>query len=1077
MDKNCRNFMRLFQTRFYFWIMVVLFALLTVFCIRTEIVLADNYQCVAQWGSPGSGNGQFDNPSGVAVDSSGNVYVADTFNYRIQKFDSNGNYLTQWGFYGSGNGQFNQPFGVAVDSYGNVYVADSQNYRIQKFDSSGNYLMQWGSEGSSGNGQFEGLNGVTVDSYSNVYALDRWRASVQKFDSFGNYLTQWGSEGSGYGQFEEPWGAAVDGFGNVYVADYGGNGIQKFNPAPQSLTITEAGTGTGNVTPSAGTISWSGSTGTALYISGAGVTVTATADSDSTFTSWAGCDSTSQIGNSCTVTMTGNRNVTVTFALISTTTTTSTTTTSSSSTTTIGQTSGKTIQVGSSGTYSTIQSGYTACGNDNTIEVQTGPYAENDNFNDNVSVALIGGYDSSFSINSSNSIINGTLTISNGAVTVRNMIIQSAAIICTTAAVNVTVTDSSTGNPIQGTTVTAGTQTATTDTTGIAYFTGLSSTQNQTNQITISVTAAGYTAQTTTALLSCGTTATANVSLVPSTVIAGNVAKGPITGSTVNFFALNTDGSNGSLLGNTTTDSRGNYSVTMTSAPTAPFLAEASGGSYVNEVTGAVDALLSTDKLTAVLPAGATLATVTPLTHMAATRARVLMASGMALATAVDASNVGVAQQYSLSDILGTLPVAADDATQIQTANREQRNYGLVLAGITQEAVNLNVRPIDLAAALATDMEDGILDGLGSNPISVPTITGGVLTLPPTAGTAALQAAINTFIASGNNLTNLAGMSISTIPVNINPAGSTFYIAATALPAWTQGQSGSFIIPLKGGTPPYFCAVTQGSQLPSGMTLSQQGGTGGNWVLAWTPPLLVSGSTMSITAPFSVTCRDSKNLSQAIQWTATTVLPPPTTIPIAGACVAGQTFTTPVATATGGVPPYYFKSPSFAEGAPPLGTVVDLNGNLTGTCPAVEETTTYFFPVCAVDLIGADPCTTTSVTVTTTTTTTTTITTSTTTTTSTSTTTTTTTAPSTTTSATTTATTTTSMTTTTATSTTTTPTTTTTMTTTTVSCQDCYPQYENCTAGCDTGSLIDQSNCINVCISTWENCLGTCSSP
>ncbi len=92
-------------------------------------------------------------------------------NNRIQKFDSNGGYLTQWGSYGSGNGQFNHPQGVAVDSSGNVYVADTGNNRIQKFNSNGGYLTQWGSYGS-GNGQFTFPLGIAVDSSGNVYVAD-----------------------------------------------------------------------------------------------------------------------------------------------------------------------------------------------------------------------------------------------------------------------------------------------------------------------------------------------------------------------------------------------------------------------------------------------------------------------------------------------------------------------------------------------------------------------------------------------------------------------------------------------------------------------------------------------------------------------------------------------------------------------------------------------------------------------------------------------------------------------------------------------------------------------------------------
>ena len=190
---------------------------------------------IITWGSTGTGNGQFDDPQGIAVDSAGNVYVTDLFNHRIQKFDSNGTFLTEWGSNGSGNGQFSVPTGVAVDSAGNVYVTDFGNRRIQKFDSNGAFITKWGSAGS-GDGQFNVPEDIAVDSAGNVYVVDSDIPRVQKFDSNGTFITKWGSAGSGDGQFDNPFGLAVDADGNVYVADHDNDRIQKFDSNGAFLT-------------------------------------------------------------------------------------------------------------------------------------------------------------------------------------------------------------------------------------------------------------------------------------------------------------------------------------------------------------------------------------------------------------------------------------------------------------------------------------------------------------------------------------------------------------------------------------------------------------------------------------------------------------------------------------------------------------------------------------------------------------------------------------------------------------------------------------------------------------------------
>jgi DNA-binding beta-propeller fold protein YncE len=187
------------------------------------------------WGSEGDANGHFDVPSGIAVDSSGNVYVADTYNDRIQKFTASGTFIKAWGEWGSENGEFYHPYGVAVDKNGYVYVADSGNDRIQKSTSSGTFIKAWGSSGT-GNGQFDVPSGIAVDSSGNVYVADTNNHRIQKFTSSGTFIKAWGSYGDANGQFSYPIGVAVDSSGNVYITDSNNARIQVFFPSSTYIT-------------------------------------------------------------------------------------------------------------------------------------------------------------------------------------------------------------------------------------------------------------------------------------------------------------------------------------------------------------------------------------------------------------------------------------------------------------------------------------------------------------------------------------------------------------------------------------------------------------------------------------------------------------------------------------------------------------------------------------------------------------------------------------------------------------------------------------------------------------------------
>jgi DNA-binding beta-propeller fold protein YncE len=169
-------------------------------------------------------------PEGIAVDSSsGNVYVADTANNRIQVFSSNGTFISRFGKYGNENGTLRSPAGIAVDSSsGNVYVADTANNRIQVFSSNGTFISEWGEHGG-GPGSFREPQGIALDQAGNVYVADTANHRIQVFSSNGTFMARWGGYGDHDDMLSSPEGIAVDSSsGNVYVADTANNHISVF---------------------------------------------------------------------------------------------------------------------------------------------------------------------------------------------------------------------------------------------------------------------------------------------------------------------------------------------------------------------------------------------------------------------------------------------------------------------------------------------------------------------------------------------------------------------------------------------------------------------------------------------------------------------------------------------------------------------------------------------------------------------------------------------------------------------------------------------------------------------------------
>ncbi|HWN09107.1 MAG TPA: PxKF domain-containing protein [Pyrinomonadaceae bacterium] len=188
------------------------------------------------FGATVSAGGQFQAAGGIAVDSLGNIYVADLGANVVRKFSSTGTPTGTIGSSGSGDGQFSSPVGIAIDSANNLYVADTGNNRIQKLTTGGTFLTKWGTSGTA-NGEFSGPKGVAVDSVGTVYVADTGNNRVQLFSSSGTFIEVCGSAGSGDGQFQGPDDVASNAAGTFfYVADTNNSRIQKFSTAATSPT-------------------------------------------------------------------------------------------------------------------------------------------------------------------------------------------------------------------------------------------------------------------------------------------------------------------------------------------------------------------------------------------------------------------------------------------------------------------------------------------------------------------------------------------------------------------------------------------------------------------------------------------------------------------------------------------------------------------------------------------------------------------------------------------------------------------------------------------------------------------------
>ena len=191
------------------------------------------------FGSEGAGPGQLQGPRGIKVGPEGFIYVADSGNHRIQKFTPDGEFVAAWGEQSSLDVEsgtprgFLEPWDVAVAPDA-MYIADTWNHRIQKLDAEGNLVASWGLFGqygpgdASGRSAFYGPRGIAVGPDGRVYVADTGNKRVQVFESDGSFVLQWGGGGVLDGYLDEPVGIAI-GPDGVYVADTWNRRVQVFD--------------------------------------------------------------------------------------------------------------------------------------------------------------------------------------------------------------------------------------------------------------------------------------------------------------------------------------------------------------------------------------------------------------------------------------------------------------------------------------------------------------------------------------------------------------------------------------------------------------------------------------------------------------------------------------------------------------------------------------------------------------------------------------------------------------------------------------------------------------------------------